>query len=323
MIDCDMARRVLRAGALAVFAFSWLASTVWSDETRRIAFSFDDAPRGNGPLLSGSERTKTLISGMARAGIDGAAFFVLTQSINQQGGGVARLRAYEEAGHMLANHTHTHPWLRHTDPAAYLADIDRATEILDGFDNVVPYFRYPYLDEGDTRDKRLAVVAGLEARGLQNAYVTVDTYDWYMQALVNEAVEAGHRMDMDRLRDVYVDVLVETIEFYDALAVETLGRHPDHVLLLHENDLAALFVEDLARVLRKDGWDIIPVAEAYADAVAGERPDTQFNGQGRIASIAHAGGASPRELVSPWEDETNLRAEFLANGLLPEEESSQ
>ncbi|WP_227272639.1 polysaccharide deacetylase family protein [Roseobacter weihaiensis] len=318
-----MARRVLRAGAVAGVAFAWLAGALWADETRRIAFSFDDAPRADGPLLSGTERAETLVSGMVRAGIDGAAFFVLTQSIDQQRDGAARLRAYVEAGHVLANHTHTHPWLRDTDPAAYLADIDRATEMLDGFDNVVPYFRYPYLDEGDTRDKRLAVVAGLEARGLQNAYVTVDTYDWYMQALVNEAVEAGHPLDMDRLRDTYVEVLVETVEFYDALAVETLGRHPDHVLLLHENDLAALFVENLARVLREDGWDIIPAAEAYTDAIAETRPDTQFNGQGRVAAIAHAGGASPRKLVSPWEDEANLMARFVANGLLPEEGSSQ
>ncbi|MBY5935258.1 polysaccharide deacetylase family protein [Tateyamaria omphalii] len=318
-----MARRVLRAGAFMAVMFASFAGAVSAAETRRISFSFDDAPRGDGPLLSGAERTEKLVAGLANAGIEGAAFFVLTQSLAHHRDGADRLRTYTDAGHVLANHTHTHPRLRETDPDSYLADIDRAAAILEGFDNVAPYFRFPYLDEGDTRDKRLAVVAGLAARGLQNAYVTVDTYDWYMQALVNEAVEAGHPLDMDRLGQVYVEVLIDTIEFYDALAVQTLGRHPDHVLLLHENDLAALFVEDLAGALREDGWVIVPAIEAYTDEIARVRPDTQFNGQGRIAAIAHAAGVAPRQLVSPGEDEDRLRAAFVARGLLPVEGSSK
>ncbi|WP_189367376.1 polysaccharide deacetylase family protein [Tateyamaria omphalii] len=290
---------------------------VVAEETRRISFSFDDAPMDAGPLLDGRARTNMLIAALDATGIRGAAFFVLTQSLVQNPDGAERLRAYADAGHVLANHTHTHPWLRATEPPEYLADIDRAAEMLAVFDNVQPYFRYPYLDEGNTRQKRLAVIDGLQTRGLSNGYVTIDTYDWYMQALVAEAVEAGHQIDMRKLGQIYVEILVETIEFYDALALQTLGRHPDHVLLLHENDLAAMFVDDLAEALTRDGWEIIPVAEAYTDTIADMQPDTQFNGQGRVAAIAHSNGAHPRQLVSPTEEEDILRARFVASGLLP------
>ncbi|WP_299600558.1 polysaccharide deacetylase family protein [uncultured Tateyamaria sp.] len=226
------APRLLRVGCLAVLTMLCCERVVLAEETRRIAFSFADAPMGDGPLLNGLERTETLIAALETADIHGAAFFVLTQSLVHDPDGAARLRAYTGAGHVLANHTHTHPWLRETAPTAYLADIDLAAEMLRPFDYVQPYFRYPYLDEGNTREKRLNVVDGLTARGLSNGYVTIDTYDWYMQALVAEAIEAGHQIDMDKLEQVYVEVLVETIDFYDALAVQTLGRHPAHVLLL-------------------------------------------------------------------------------------------
>jgi hypothetical protein len=37
-------------------------------------------------------------------------------------------------------------------------------------------------------------------------------------------------------------------------------------MLLHETDLAALFIADLVAELRKDGWTIITADEAFADA---------------------------------------------------------
>ncbi|MFM7378762.1 MAG: polysaccharide deacetylase, partial [Erythrobacter sp.] len=50
------------------------------------------------------------------------------------------------------------------------------------------------------------------------------------------------------------------------LARRTLGRSPPHVMLLHETDLAALFIADLVAELRKDDWTIITADEAYGDA---------------------------------------------------------
>lgn len=282
----------------------------------QIALTFDDAPTGDGTLMSGEERTAMLIEGLEQADVSEAMFFVLTGNI-QGASDARRLRAYTQAGHVLANHTHSHPWLRDTATDFYLQDLDRAADILSQYESVVPFFRFPYLDEGNARAMRLAVQAGLRERGLQNGYVTVDTYDWYMQAMVNEAVGAGHEIDMDRLGQVYVDILQQGIDFYDAIARVQLGRSPRHVLLLHENDLAALFLPDLVASLREQGWDIITAQEAFDDPIAQIQPETQFNGQGRVAAIAHAQGVSPRNLVSPMEEEDLLRAIFLQNGLLP------
>ncbi|MBM7068573.1 polysaccharide deacetylase family protein [Actibacterium sp. 188UL27-1] len=313
-----LSRRAMLASGLSAAAVSsapWIARA--DTENRQIALTFDDAPRGDGPRFTGIARTQALIDGLNRSGATGAIFFVMTGNIAGQTDGAARLRAYTTAGHDLANHSHTHMWLRDSDPGAYLADIDRATEELAGFDRVLPFYRYPYLDEGDTRDKRLAVRTGLTARGLTNAYVTVDNYDWYMEALFAEAVGAGHVIDMDVLRQTYINVLMAEIAFHDQIACHAIGRSPRHVLLLHENDLAALFISDLVAALRQDGWAIIPGAAAYEDEIAQTVPDTQFNGQGRVAALAHAGGMAPSELVSLRSEEEYLRGLFTDRGLLP------
>jgi peptidoglycan-N-acetylglucosamine deacetylase len=115
---------------------------------------------------------------------------------------------------------------------------------------------------------------------------------------------------MVALRDLYVETLVDTANFYEAMAVKFQARSPAHVLLLHETDLAAMFVDDLAMALRKDGWDIISIDEAYRDPIARIEPNTWFLGEGRIAALAQLKGADPRDLVHERTDEGVLERLF-------------
>ncbi len=294
---------------LALAAF--LPAAAGETDVRTIALTFDDATRGDGPVFTGEQRTTALIESLEAAGVDGAMFFVTTRNVQRQGEtGTARLNAYTAAGHTLANHSHTPPWLHRTDADDYIADIDIATEILAEQDNVEPFYRYPFLDEGRAVDKRDRLREALAERDLQNGYVTVDTYDWYLEALLTEAHEAGVEIDMEKLGSLYVDVIVRSTEFYDSMAQETLGRSPHHVLLLHENDVAALFIDDLVERLREHGFRIIPATVAFEDPISEREPDTLFLGQGRIAALAHEAGRPPAELVSPTEDEAYLRRRF-------------
>ena len=301
--------RIIITSLMMIAACAVPAQVIDADQTVRghIALTFDDAPRGDGPYFTGAERTTELINTLASVDVHGAMIFVTTKRIDSKKNDAARLRQYVAAGHPLGNHSHDHPWLRKTEMKDYIADIDMAAAVLAGFDGVEPYFRFPYLDEGRPREKRDMIRKALAERGLKNGYVTVDNYDWYMEALFAEASKAGHPVDMDVLRDTYVELLMYAISFHDEIAKETLGRSPHHVLLLHENDLAALFVDDLVRALRAEGWEIIPALEAFQDPIATIEPDTMFLGQGRVAALAHEQGYSPRQLVSEASDEVYLR----------------
>jgi hypothetical protein len=153
---------------------------------------------------------------------------------------------------------------------------------------------------------RDAVRAGLARRGLLNGYVTVDTYDWYLDSIANAARNAGQTLDMNALRDLYVRTVVETAEFEDRLALETLHRQPVQVLLMHETDLEAMFLPDAVRALRARGWRIATMDEAYRDPIASVAPDTRYLGGGRIAAIAAAAGRIVRELIPPLNEEANI-----------------
>lgn len=285
---------------------------------KRIALTFDDIPRGRGAWLTDDERTRRLIAGLREAGVGQAAFFLNPGNLAMRPGAEARIADYVAAGHVIANHSATHPRLNATDAATYLADIDAAEAWLKGRPGYRPWFRFPYLDEGGRdRAKRDTVRAGLAARGLMNGYVTVDASDWFYEQAVIDAVRAGKRIDRDGLRDLYVESHVESAEFADALARRALGRSPAHVLLLHETDLAAFWIADLVRALRARGWTIVSADEAFADPIARIVTDVPVAQGTLIEAIAWQRGL-PEPRWYPRND-TKLAGKLFAERALEEE----
>lgn len=278
-------------------------------EERRIALTFDDSPTLDSAMMTGAERTDRLLAGLKKADVAQAAFFIFGKNVEAEGG-APRVAAFGEAGHVLANHSWSHAHLRDANAQAYLADIDRNEALLARFENRRPWYRFPFLDEGADEEQRDAVREGLKQRGLSNGYVTVDTYDWYLAGLMDKAAIEGRCFDTAALRALYVEMVAGSADFYDALALKTLGRSPAHVVLLHENDLAALYVEDLAKALRAQGWTIVTADEAFADPLAASEPATMFLSQGRISAIAREQGAPPEALVNKYEDRAMLDARF-------------
>ncbi len=252
-------------------------ATAANSNAKRIAFSFDDAPRGPGAFLELEQRPALLIKALKEGGVQGAAFFNNPGRISGINKGAESIAAYANAGHLIANHTHNHSALSDVTPQAFLAEVDEAEVWLKRQKNYRPWFRFPRLDEG-RKDivKRDAVRAGLKARGIRNAYVTADGWDWFMESRSIAAKRAGRAMNVDGLRKLYIETHVESANFSDRLAKRILGRRPVQMLLLHETDLAAMFVDDLAKALRADGWEIVSADVAYADPMANMVPDPKF-----------------------------------------------
>ena len=288
-----------------------LAAAPAAAADKRIALSFDDVPRGRGAFLTPDQRTIRLIAGLHKAGVKQAAFYVVPSQIGHDDGvgGAERIDAYVAAGHVIADHSFTHRHLSELTVAEYLADIDQAEAFLKDHEGRRPWFRYPFLDEGQAdKAKRDAVRAGLKARGLSNGYATVDGSDWNMEALAADAVKAGKTIDMDALRDLYVETMVQAADFSDRLAIKTWGREPAQVIVLHETDLAALFVTDLVKGLRADGWTIVTADEAYGDPIARLAPDVP-SANGTLLELA----AWEKNIPKPrWYERNNMD---LANRL--------
>ena len=194
--------------------------------------------------------------------------------------------------------------------ADYIDDIRQADQQLASMPNFKPWFRYPFLDEGRTVFSRDSIRAALSQLGYTNGYVTVDNYDWYINGLFQKALTDWRKVDMESLRKMYVNHIWESIQFYHQIALQSLKLSPKHVLLLHENDLAALFIDDLIKHIRSKGWQIISPTEAYQDPIATHIPDVLLNGQGRVAAIAKEKGYKG-PFVQMSEDEEYLNKLFI------------
>ena len=276
-----------------------------------IALTFDDAPLAGSALMSGEEKTDRIIKQLKKHKVPDALFFVTTS--NFQDNAKARLNRYTDAGFHLANHSHSHISANKISANDYLKDFYQSHLILNDFKNVLKFHRFPFLHYGDTPLKRSKINAGLNELSYQIGYTTVDNYEWYINARATQAADNNIDINFTQLRELYINTLWNSITFYDNIAKTHLGRSPKHVLLLHENEMAALFLGDLIEFLRNKGWEIISPQAAYNDPIAKEFSplDLHFNNQGRVAAIAHSKGANNKELHHPSEDTKFLDAEFI------------
>lgn len=274
----------------------------------KIALSFDDSPTWDSHYLTGPERTDRLIKALRRAGVEQAMFFANT--VRVEGAGEQRLRALANAGHLIANHSHSHQSAGRLSVDDYVAEVEMAHKILNNLPGFTPFHRFPYLNRGKGASEVAEIHRRLAAMGYNDGYVTVDNFDFYISHLFNEAVANGKSLDTKKLEALYVDTLWQAITFYDELAWEYIGRSPKHVLLLHENDAAVLFIEALVDKIRAEGWEIIPVLDAYDDSIAEWFDAQSIHGQGRIAAIASQRGASEDRMRHPMESTQELEEAF-------------
>jgi len=258
-------------------------------ESKEIAITFDDSPRKALGYFDGPNRANKLIEELKNHNIDQVAFFSNSQRLDSEG--IQRLQAYSQAGHIIANHTHSHPNFNKISLEEYTENFLLADTALSQFKGFKKLFRFPYLREGNNKTKRDGMREVLNKHGYTNAYITLNNYDWYIENLFQSAIKEDVSIDQDRMQKFYVQVMMESIEYYDEMAQKHLGRSPKHILLLHEMDISALFVGDLVDELRRKGWKIISPEEAYNDEIAqyqSQQP-LKYN-PGRIGEIARSKG---------------------------------
>lgn len=269
----------------------FLVLLVWASkpEAKEIALTFDDSPRIAAGYFTGPERAKHLIEGLQKTEVREVAFFSVSSKLDKEG--KERLESYASAGHILANHTHTHPDFNQTSAEFYVQDFQTADAQLSKFSHFEKWFRYPYLREGDQPEKRDAMRAALNRAGYKNAYITVNTYDWYMEDQFQKEIQKNTNLDFGRLKSFYIGTLLKAVAYYDDMAISHLGRSPKQIILLHETDLNALFIADLVASLRSAGWKIISPREAYQDEIADYSTSSVFKfNPGRIGEIARDRG---------------------------------
>lgn len=276
-----------------VFLFAGVSTLT---AAQSVAFTFDDGPNLVAtPLLSPKQRNAAILAALAKHDVK-AALFVTASYGAIRTEGLALASAWGEAGHAIGNHTMTHPDLN--NPAVSLAqyqqeilDCDQIIRKLPGYQK---WFRYTYLREGNTPEKRDSLRAFLKQQNYRNAYVSLDTSDWRLNEKLIEVLNANKGADKDAnikpIKQAYLAHVKQRALAYRSLAQQLQGRDIAQVMLMHHNLINALYLDDVITMFKEMGWTITTPAAAFSDPVYQLTPDRPAPGQSLLLSMARSLG---------------------------------
>lgn len=231
--------------------------------------------------------------------------------------GLELIREWAAAGHGVGNHTAGHRSLSSPKVtlAGFIADVQRAHEVLSPLPGFVPLLRFPYLKEGETLAKRDGMRAWLRDNGYRTAPVSIDTSDGYYNERFLALSKAGRREPLERLKRAYVRHLLERAAYYDTLARQLLGSSPAHVMRLHVNAINAAALRDLIEAFRAKGWHFVAARSALEDPLYAMQPNPLPAGESIVWALAKERGVE--DLRYPAEDAAYERPLLRRQGLAP------
>lgn len=284
-------------------------------QAKTIALSFDDGFNPTQQPRAAQWNTQ-LLEALQAHDVQAALFPALFRLGNADSG-LALVAEWSRAGHLVGNHTASHRSL--ADPQVsltdFIADVQQADTALRHLPTFSAMLRFPYLKEGDTREKRDGMRRWMASHHYRSAPVSIDASDWYYNIIYAAHLDAGDRDLAARVMQAYIRHLLDRADYYDTLARQVLGRSPDHVILLHTNQLNAAAMPDVLAALQAHGWKIIPTAQAFQDPLYASAPDTLPAGESII--WAHARVLDMPGLRYPAEESVYEEPLLRNAGLLP------
>jgi peptidoglycan-N-acetylglucosamine deacetylase len=248
-----------------------------SSSGQQVAFTFDDLP-AHGPLPTGQTRLQianSILTTLHDQHIPQVYGFVNGAKLEEAPDDLAVLKAWRAAGQPLGSHTYSHPALNDLTPAEFESEIAKNEPLLStlmaGQD--WRWFRYPFLWEGETLEKRRAVRAYLQQNGHQVAQVSLDFEDYLWNAPYARCVDKHDDKAIDSLRATYLSTVDQYITVFRDVTHTLYGRDVPYVLLLHIGTFDAKMLPDLIALFRSRGFTFTTLPEAMKDPVYREDPD--------------------------------------------------
>ena len=244
-----------------------------------------------------------------------AALFVCGMRVDEAEGSKL-LSAWDQSGHMICNHSYSHlNYGGSTSYADFAVDFLKNERVIAPYQNKKLFFRYPFLKEGDTADKRDRFRALLKESGYRVGHVTIDTSDWYVDERMSDRLAKKPNTSIQPYRDYLIAHLLDRAGFYRQLAIDVLGRDIRHTLLMHYTTLNALVLPDVMAAFETAGWQWIDASLAYEDDVFRSLPKTLPAGESLVWALAAESGRFKPRLRYPGEDGVYEEAKMNALGL--------
>jgi peptidoglycan-N-acetylglucosamine deacetylase len=299
----------------ALLSSQGAASKSLNDAARpQIALTLDDPTLKLGSVLKWQEANARILKAIAAKDIR-AALFVCGMRVDEADG-AKLLSAWDEAGHLICNHSYSHKFYgEQTSYADFAVDFLKNEKVIAPYHNRQALFRYPFLKEGDTADKRDRFRALLKERGYRVGHVTSDASDWYVSQRFVDRLGKQPNATVAPYRDYLAAHLLDRAAFYRQLALDVLGRDIRHTILLHFNPLNAYVLPDVLAAFEKAGWQWIDASLAFEDPVFRSQPQIVPAGESLVWALAKETGRFEDRLRYPGEDDAYEKPKMDALGL--------
>ena len=280
-----MTLRTLEVVAQALFTLILLAGPP-AARAQEVAITFDDLP-AHGPLPHGTTReelTRKILLAFRQAGVPEVYGFVNAGKMQDHPEDRKVLELWREAGQPLGNHTFDHMNLNNNTPAAFEANIRQNEAVLESLmgQRDWHWFRYPYLNEGNTLEKRRAVRAYLRDHHYRIAQVTLDFEDYAWNAPYARCFDKKDEKSLAWLKESYLATATEYMRLGQELSQQIFHRDIKYVLLMHIGAFDAEMLPQLLAQMKQQGFKFIQLGQAESDPAYKTDPDTAFDNGGTL-----------------------------------------
>jgi peptidoglycan/xylan/chitin deacetylase (PgdA/CDA1 family) len=266
-----------------------ISSTIPSaagQQRAEVAVTVDDLPvHGDLPsTTTRSEIAKKMIEAFKAKGVPGVYGFVNAKNIGGDAEKAGVLKMWADSGFALGNHTYSHIDLNASSVQDFEDEIVANEAVLKGLMDTGAWhwFRYPFLHEGDTLEKRHAVRKYLAEHGYKVAQVTLDFSDYTWNNPYARCVAKQDAQAIEWLKSTYLSTAKEDIALDRKLSMMLFGRDIKYVLLLHIGALDSIMLPDLLDLFKKQGFDFISLEEAQKDPAYQSDPDAALKFGGTL-----------------------------------------
>jgi peptidoglycan/xylan/chitin deacetylase (PgdA/CDA1 family) len=250
------------------------------------ALTFDDLP-GAGALPVHDSRTEIMTrldDELTANGLAGTYGFVNGAKLGNEADEQQALRLWVKAGMNIGSHTWSHMSLSDNPAEAFEEEIAKNEPTLAAYAEGRDWhwFRYPFLWEGDTLEKRRAVRGYLRGHGYRVAQVTLDFEDYAWNGVYARCVAKPDDAAIGWLKQSYLDTAKEYITLGREEQQIAFGHEIPNVLLLHETAFTTLMLPKLLELLRSEGFTFASLPDVERDPGYAIDPDAALRHGGTL-----------------------------------------
>ena len=242
-----------------------------------VALTFDDLPAA-GSLPPGETRTaiaERLSAELKANHLDGTYGFVNASKLENNPDAQQTLHIWVGAGMNIGSHTWSHMSLTDNSAEAFENNIAQNEPALEEYAHGRDWhwFRYPFLWEGDTVEKRRTVRAYLHEHGYRVAQVSLDFEDYAWNDAYARCSEKRDASAIEWLKQSYLETATEYIRLGRREQQIAFGHEIPNVMLLHATAFTTLMLPELLDMLRAQGFRFASLPDVERDPAYELDPD--------------------------------------------------